>query len=187
MLIVGFLKKMEGTALKINKLSLTIVLILIFIMVLWFVQNQSKQESDGVQLSQDEFEQSLPRPEGDNLKFVYELRKNHADQFAGAYLDDQNVVNINLVKGVAPTELNIDSSKIKVHYVEYSYKELNDVFEQILSLTENHPVQSIAIDEVENKINITIHRDNKSVEDFVRKAIDLPFIEYHITDAQIQL
>lgn len=71
---------------KINKLSLTIVLILIFIMVLWFVQNQSKQESDGVQLSQDEFEQSLPQPEGDNLKFVYELRKNHADQFAGAYL-----------------------------------------------------------------------------------------------------
>ncbi|WP_372636889.1 hypothetical protein, partial [Cohnella sp.] len=97
------------------------------------------------------------------------------------------VLNINLVTGVAPTELNIDISKIKVHYVEYSYKELNDVYEQIKSLTENQPVQVIAIDEIENKINITIHQDNKSVEDFIRQKIDFPFIEYQITDARIQL
>ncbi|WP_372637394.1 hypothetical protein, partial [Cohnella sp.] len=105
---------------KINKLSFTIILILIFIVVLWFVQNQPKQKSGGDNLSQDKFEQGI-QPEADNLKFVEELRKNHPDRFAGAYLDDHGVLNINLVTGVAPTELNIDISKIKVHYVEYSY------------------------------------------------------------------
>ncbi|QTH42998.1 hypothetical protein J4772_00440 [Cohnella sp. LGH] len=172
---------------KINKLSFTIILILIFIVVLWFVQNQFKHESGDDNLLQDNFEQGIPRPEADNLKFVEELRKSHADKFAGAYLDDQNVLNINLVMGVAPNELNIDISKIKVHYVEYSYKELNEVFEQIVSLTENQPVQVVGIDEKENKINITLHQDNKSVEDFIKKEIDFPFIEYQITDARIQL
>uniref|UniRef100_UPI003565A1BD hypothetical protein n=1 Tax=Cohnella sp. TaxID=1883426 RepID=UPI003565A1BD len=123
---------------KINKLSLTVILVLTLIVVLWFVQNQFKPESGGGfpqpeedNLFKDEFEQGFSQPGGDNLRFVYELRINHPDRFAGAYLDDRGVLNINLVTGVAPTELNIDISKIKVHYVEYSYKELNDVYEQI--------------------------------------------------------
>ena len=170
---------------KINKLSF--IVILIFSVVLWFVQNQLKHESGGENLLQDKFEQGIPQQGEDNLNFVNELRKNHADKFAGAYLDDQNIMNVNLVAGVSPTELNIDVTKIKVHYVEHSYKQLNDVFEQIVSFTENYPVQSIAIDEIENKINITIHQDNKSVEDLIRKAMDFPFIEYQITDARLQL
>ena len=172
---------------KINKVSFTIILILLFIVVLWSVQKQFKHESGDDNLLQDHFEQGIPLPEADHLKLIEELRKSHADKFAGAYLDDQNVLNINLVTGVTPNELNIDISKIKVHYVEYSYKELNDVFEQIVSLTENQPIQVVAIDERENKINITLHQDNKSVEDLIKKEIDFQFIDYQITDARIQL
>lgn len=121
------------------------------------------------------------------MRTIEDLRENKADKFAGAFVDDQGTLNINLVKGVSPKELYIDDSKIKVHYVEYSYKELNDVFHKIELLVKNQAIQFlVAIDEKENKIIININQGYETIEKLIRNEIHYPFIEFRVQDSNLQ-
>lgn len=122
------------------------------------------------------------------LDLAARLRSDQPDRFAGAYLDERGKLHINLIEGTRPADLNIDESVIAVHFVEYSYEQLMDVYEEAGRALGKLPVQSVvSLDERNNGVTIELHRDNRHLEREIRNAVDSPGIRFAFTELTLQL
>jgi hypothetical protein len=88
---------------KMSENKITIAFFVVIIMLL-FLLIHYRVGAPVVSPSQPVIQNNL-RVSGDYLSLVDQLRANNGDRFAGAFLDDQGKLNINLVHGTIPSEL----------------------------------------------------------------------------------
>jgi hypothetical protein len=115
---------------------------------------------------------------GDYLSLVDQLRVNNSDSFAGAFLDDQGKLNINLIHGTTPSRLHIDEQKIAVHYVKYSYDELQSAYDHTVTLMSNPVIRSVELNERANKVFVNI--TDVGLQEELLSEINHPAVEVKI-------
>lgn len=121
---------------------------------------------------------------------IQKLREEHGDRFAGAYLES-DTYHINLIEGADPLTLGIDLDAFTVHEVAFSYDELTMLYEEVLALDAEEKirfgVQTIRLDERENRVIIALRPDHGHMMAEVSALFDHPAIEVVISEGTIQL
>jgi hypothetical protein len=98
----------------------------------------------------------------------------------GDYLSlvDQGKLNINLIHGTTPSRLHIDEQKIAVHYVKYSYDELQSAYDHTVTLMSNPVIRSVELNERANKVFVNI--TDVELQEELLSEINHPAVEVKI-------
>lgn len=95
--------------------------------------------------------------------FVDKFGDRYPDDYGGAYIDDDGVLNINAVGGkVKSIEEMGKNYKIKYHNVKYSLNYLTEIVDTLSSKMNKLEIFSVSLDEIENKVIVCL--DNLTPE-----------------------
>lgn len=160
---------------KMNIVLLSLVLILAIVFCIWVFK--SKWSNTDTQL-----DHSPKNSQENNLELIQKLKSNHSQRFAGAFIDSENKLNINLVEGTNPQSLNLkDDVNIIIRYVKYSYYELEEVYAKV-SKIRHDDITSIELNERENKVFIYLKRKNELLKKEIQKKAKSSSIEIVYSD-----
>lgn len=148
--------------------------------------NQSKFQSN----------QNVAYENYNTIKEHYKTKygKDHPENYAGAYLDEEGNLNINLVGdngivGESDNDLRIlvKDDKIKYHKVKYSLNHLDNIINSLNDKMVSLDIAAIELDEQNNKVYIYLNDLNNTQISKIKKVIDSPAIEFKQQEQKITL
>lgn len=106
-------------------------------------------------------------------KILTEYKENHLDYFGGFFLDDEDVLNINLVedneqKAEKNNQLNVKElvkgDNVKFRHVKYSLAELHNTTNVISNEMLTLGIKAVELDEINNAVVVYLESLSKEVE-----------------------
>lgn len=114
---------------------------------------------------------------------------NEYDQFyAGAFIDDEGRLHVNVVEGTDAEE--VIGSKYRnaiIHYVKFSLKDLENIYEVLSDKMIELGISSIAVNEKENKVDVYINELDETNINRIKEVIDSPAIVFKERDIKFNI
>lgn len=110
----------------------------------------------------DEAVPELIDQQGAVAEFVQHLSNEQREQFAGVWIDDSFEVHVSATDRELLDYAEERLGEIKVHRVDYSYSELEDVQNRVSGVIEEHLVEDaayVALNIPDNKVSVVIPED----------------------------
>lgn len=166
-----------------NKTVLMIFLVVIFFcLFIVFFLNKTNNINNHSNNNNDVTENNQPIS---NL--IVNLKLEHKNIYAGAYLDEQGVLNINLIKKDNYREVEkIVVKEARVHYVDFTLEELDSIINTLNNKMLELEIKRIELDEKDNRIYIYFDNDDQYKKNKVKAFINSPTIEFRVETLSIQ-
>ncbi|QTH42999.1 hypothetical protein J4772_00445 [Cohnella sp. LGH] len=113
------------------------------------------------------------------LQKALEFNKSANDSYAGVYIDNEGILNVNVVGDVAKLKTLTAAEDIKYHQVKYTYAELEKGLLALQDKLAELSISQVGIDEIQNKLSIHV----KELDDQKIQAIS-KYIDPEIADFQ---
>lgn len=135
--------------------------------------SQSLKLSPREQLEQKAIENNI------QLQKALKLNESINDSYAGVYIDDEGILNVNFVGDVTKIKSFTEIDNVKYHQVEHTYEELEKGMIALQDKMVDLNITLVAIDEKQNKLAIHV----KELDDKKIQAIN-QYVDSEISDFQ---
>ncbi len=113
------------------------------------------------------------------------LNKEYTDSYAGAYIDDQGNLNINIVGDFSKLKSNVNDNNIKYNNAKWSMNQLEKALEKINKNMDALNIKATELDEKNNTIIVYMKDiNNESMKKIIEES-SFPDITFKQTDLEI--
>ncbi|NBI28990.1 S1 family peptidase [Chengkuizengella marina] len=103
--------------------------------------------------------------------------KKYEDDYAGVYIDDDGILNINLVNNVEEVSNLIDSNEVKYNKVKNSFKKLDQTMKFLTPRMNELGITSLSLDEMKNKVVIYLKQPDEKAIKKINKLVEKGAVE----------
>lgn len=165
----------------LKKREFQIVLIVLAACVLFICFNQAILSNNKSNKSERKNYKENTQPTLFNLA---KFRDDHNNIYGGSYIDQKGYINLMLIEGTKVKDIpELSNDRVIVHYVKYTYKELENILNLFNPRIQELGIFSIGINDEKNNVEILIQDMTDEKINKIKKVYDSPAIEFNNLDS----